>query len=322
LVVYHGAARIVGDDDYLDGLALDDLEMWAAMYDTMDVDQILQMTVPSRADDPQFMRWGRKWLRGMASPAVVQSMIRQAAEVDVRSVLPDIQAPALVMHRSGFQGFPIALSRYLAEHIPNGRFLELPGSDGPPWFEDADVFIEATRAFATELAGDNARPSRTAREMSTVLFTDMVSSTERAQQVGDSEWRALLQLHEDVSRRCVVDGGGKLVKNTGDGILATFQIPGGAIACASALSRNLSRLGLPIRAGIHTGEIEVRGEDIGGIAVNIASRVMAAADPSEILVSRTVRDLVVGSEFSFTDRGAHALKGIEGDWQLFAVAGN
>jgi len=320
VVVYHGAARMIADEDYPDGLALADLEMWASMYDTMDVDQILQMTVPSRADDPQFMRWGRKWLRGMASPSAVQAMIRQAAEVDVRSVLPDIKAPVLVMHRTGFQGFPMSLSRYLADHIPNGRFLELPGSDGPPWFEHADRFIEATREFARGLVGDAAHPTRAERVMATVLFTDLVSSTERAQQVGDSEWRNLLQLHEDMSRRCVGDTGGRIVKTTGDGILATFDVPGRAISCATTLSRNLKRLGLPIRAGIHTGEIEVRGDDVGGIAVHIASRVMAAAAPAEVLVSRTVRDLVVGSDFVFSDRGQHSLKGIDGEWELFALA--
>jgi class 3 adenylate cyclase len=320
LVIYHGAARMMVDDDYPDGMTLADLERWASMYDTMDLDQILQLTVPSRADDPQFMRWGRKWLRGMASPSVVQGVIRQAAEVDVRDVLPNIQAPALVMHRTGFHGFPISLSRYLADHIPNARFLELPGSDGPPWFEP-DAVIDATREFAAELIGDTAQPSRSERVMATVLFTDLVASTERAQQVGDREWRDLLQLHEDMSRRCVDDGGGTVVKTTGDGILATFAVPGWAISCASALSRNLNRLGLPIRAGIHTGEIEVRGDDVGGIAVHIASRVMAAATSSEVLVSRTVRDLVVGSDYSFIDRGEHTLKGIDGEWQLYAVAG-
>jgi class 3 adenylate cyclase len=319
VVIYHGAARMTAAEDYPDGIALADLEMWASMYDTMDVDQILQMTVPSRATDEQFLRWGRKWLRSVASPAAVQALIRQAAEVDVRSVLPDIEVPTLVMHRTGFQGSPIALSRYLADHIPDGRFLELPGSDGPPWFEHPEAFIDATREFAAELAGESARPTRAERVMATVLFTDLVSSTERAQQVGDSEWRNLLQLHEDVSRRCVGDTGGKMVKTTGDGILATFESPGRAISCASTMSRNLERLRLPIRAGIHTGEIEVRGDDVGGIAVHIAARIMAAAAPAEVLVSRTVRDLVTGSGFAFADRGQHALKGIDGEWQLFAA---
>lgn len=319
VVIYHGAARMIAAEDYPDGMALADLEMWEAMYDTMDLDQILKLTTPSRADDPQFLRWGRKWLRGMASPAVVQAMIRQAAEVDVRAVLPSIQAPALVMHRTDFQGLPMALSRYLADNIPNGRFLELPGRDGPPWFDHPEAIIQATRVFAEELVGDTVRPTRTERVMATVLFTDLVSSTERAQLVGDSEWRNLLQLHEDVSRRCVGDSGGKMVKSTGDGILATFDAPGRAVACASTLSRNLERLGLPIRAGVHTGELEVRGGDVGGIAVHIAARVMAAAASAEVLVSRTVRDLVIGSDFVFADRGPHTLKGVDGEWQLFAV---
>jgi class 3 adenylate cyclase/pimeloyl-ACP methyl ester carboxylesterase len=319
VVVYHGAARMMAADDYPNAMTLADLEMWAAMYDTMDLDQILKMTIPSRADDPQFLKWGRKWMRGMASPSAVQAMIMQAAETDVRSVLPNIQAPALVMHRTGFQGFPMALSRYVADNIPNGRFLELSGSDGPPWFDHPEEFIDATRAFVEELIGDEARPARAERVMATVLLTDLVASTERAQQVGDSEWRNLLQLHEDVSRRSVDDGDGRIVKTTGDGILATFDSPGKALNCAASLSRNLDRVGLPVRAGIHTGEIEIRGDDVGGIGVHIAARVMAAATSAEVLVSRTVRDLVVGSEFTFIDRGAHLLKGIDGEWQLFAL---
>jgi class 3 adenylate cyclase len=157
--------------------------------------------------------------------------------------------------------------------------------------------------------------------MATVLLTDIVGSTTRAQELGDSEWVAMLRLHDDLTRGVVEDYGGRVVKNTGDGVLATFDGPGRGLLSASVLSPTLARAGLPIRAGLHTGEIEQRGDDISGIGVHIAARVMAAAEAGEILVSRTVRDLVVGSEFRFEDRGAHALKGVEGDWQLFALAG-
>ena len=319
LIVFHGAARMISDEGYPDGIPLEELEMWESLYDQMDVDQILRMTAPSRSDDEQFLRWGRKWLRGMASPATVQALIRQAREVDVRHLLPAIRCPTVILHRTGFQGFPMGLSRYLADHIPGARFIEMPGADGAPWFDHPDLFIDTIRELITEIAGDQAQPTRVERVMATVLFTDLVSSTERAQAVGDSEWRNLLQLHEDVSSRCVRDAGGNLVKNTGDGILATFDVPGMAVRCASALSSSLGRLGLPIRAGIHTGEVEMRGADVGGIAVHIAARVMSAADAGEVLVSRTVRDLVVGSELGFEDRGPMKLKGVDGEWQVYAL---
>lgn len=319
LIVFQGAAKVVADVDYPEGLPGEEIDRWAMYYDLMDVDQILQLTVPSRAGDHQFMRWGRKWLRNMASPASVQALIEQAKETDVRWALPRIQAPTLVMHRTEFQALPMAMSRYIADHVSGARFVEIPGSDGPPWFDHPEVILDVVHALITELAGDTVHRARRERVMATVLFTDLVASTERAQQVGDARWRSLLQLHEDVSQRCVREAGGRLVKTTGDGILATFEAPGAAIRCASTVSRNLDRLGLPIRAGIHTGEIETTGQDVGGIAVHIAARVMAYADNGTVLVSRTVRDLVVGSEFVFESRGPHTLKGVQGEWELFEL---
>jgi class 3 adenylate cyclase len=319
LIVFQGSARVVAADDYPDGMPAEELDRWADMYDTMDVDRILQSTAPSRAGDEQFMRWGRKWLRNMASPAVVRELIMQAKDLDVRWALERIRVPTMVMHRTDFQATPMATSKYLADHIPGARFVEVPGSDGPPWFDHPDAILTEIRGFVETIAGDFERTSRTERVMAAVLFTDLVSSTRRAQEVGDARWRSLLQLHEDVSQRCIGDAGGRLIKTTGDGVLATFDGPGAAIRCAAAMSRNLDRLGLPIRAGIHTGEVETRGEDVGGIGVHIAARVMANAGAGEVLVSRTVRDLVVGSEFAFESRGVHELKGIDGDWELFAL---
>jgi class 3 adenylate cyclase len=256
----------------------------------------------------------------MSSPTTVQTLIRQATETDVRQILPLIEAPTLVMHRPEFQGLPLALSQYLADRIPDAQLVELPGSDGPPWFDHPEVIIDAIAGFVAGIVGDANTETPTERVMATVLFTDLVASTELAEKVGDVEWRHLLQFHDDTASRCVRETGGRLVKTTGDGILATFESPGRAIRCASMLGRGLSRRGMSMRAGIHTGEIEIRNDDVGGIAVHVASRVMSAAGPGEILVSRTVRELVVGSEFTLNDRGEHTLKGIEGEWRLFAVA--
>ncbi len=319
LIVLHGAARMVAADDYPAGMPAEELDTWASIYDSMDLDQILQLSAPSRANDEQFLRWGRKWVRNMGSPAAVQARIAMAKETDTRWALPQIQVPTLVLHRTGFQGLPIAMGRYMSDHIEGARFVELPGVDGPPWFDHPDAILDVVRDFVSEITGDSPRRTRQERVMATVLFTDLVSSTRRAQEVGDGRWRDLLQLHEDVSQRCVREAGGKLVKTTGDGILATFDVPGNALRCASSLSRNLERVSLPIRAGLHTGEIETRGNDVGGIGVHIAARVMAEAGATEILVSRTVRDLVVGSEFGFESRGVHPLKGVDGDWELFAL---
>lgn len=321
LLLLHAVARVIPDDDYPFGMPLAELEMWESLYDQMDVDQILKMTIPSRADDEQFMRWGRKWLRGLAAPATSQRMIQQAKEMDLRALLPEIQSPASVLHRVDYEGYPKELSQYLADHLPNGRFIEIPGTDGPPWFDHPEVFLEVLRDMAHEVGGEAPTRRRTERVMASVLFTDLVDSTQLAQRQGDAEWRNLLELHDDLSRRCVKDAGGTLVKSTGDGILATFDSPGSAIHCAVNLSTSLGRLHLPIRAGVHTGEIEILGADIGGVAVHIAARVMAAAGSGEILVSRTVHDLVTGSGFTFVDRGAHPLKGVDGEWQLYELQG-
>jgi class 3 adenylate cyclase len=193
--------------------------------------------------------------------------------------------------------------------------VELPGSDGPFIWEYPELALDAIEEFLTGI-----RPGAAShRVLATVLFSDIVDSTRRAEELGDRKWRALLDVHDDLAARSVEAHGGRVVKTTGDGILATFDGPGRAILGATALQDELDGVQIKLRIGIHTGEIEVRGDDVSGIAVHLAARVMAEADPGELLVSRTVRDLVVGSEVSFSDRGAHQLKGIEGDWQLYAL---
>ena len=212
---------------------------------------------------------------------------------------------------------PLAWGKYVADNIEGARFLELPGRDIAPYFEHPEQTLDVIEEFLTGIPRD----APTDRQLSTVVFTDIVDSTALAEQLGDRRWRGMLDLHDDTARNLVEDHAGQFVKTTGDGILATFDGPGRAIRSASALERELSKADLQIRTGIHTGEIELRHDDVGGIAVHLAGRIMALAGPAEILVSNTVKDLVIGSDIVFEDRGWHPLKGIESQWHLYSVIG-
>ena len=318
LVLIHTTAKYVAADDYPIGvpgeaveLALDQLdEMWGT-------EAMAALQVPSRAEDERFRRWFAKMQRAAASPRAVQSFLRAALEIDARPMLPLIQAPTLVMHRRDYPYLPIEHARYLAEHVPQARLVELPGTEISLVWETPELAFDHIEEFLTGI-GRVVEPER---ELATVLFTDIVDSTRTAERLGDRRWRGLLEVHDELAGRLVEEMGGQLTKTTGDGILATFDGPGRAIRCAVALRDELRGAGIRIRVGLHTGEIELRDGDIGGIAVHIAARVMAAAQPDEILASSTVRDLVVGSDIALQDRGQHALKGIEGGWRLFAVTG-
>jgi len=251
----------------------------------------------------------------MASPTEVRAYLRSALEADARSILPTIHVPTLVMHRTNLSMVPIEHGRYVADRIPGATFMEIPGSDAAVPWEHGDLIFGLIEELLT---GVQRRPELE-RVLTTVLFTDIVSSSERVRELGDSRWKELLDAHDEVARRGVEAFQGRLIETTGDSVLATFDGPGRGIRCATALREELSRIGLSIRAGLHTGEVELRGERIGGITVHVGARVMAAAAAGETLVSRTVRDLIAGSEIELEDRGSHTLKGVEGDWQLFAV---
>jgi class 3 adenylate cyclase len=271
--------------------------------------------LPSRAGDERFRHWYMKMQRAMASPKAAQPFWRTMLEVDVRTVLPLIQVPTLVLHRRDVQLLPIEYGRYLAEHIPDAKLVELPGADLPLVWEEPQLALDLIEEFL----GGVRRAVEPTRVLATVLFTDIVDSTKLASRLGDRRWRELLNTHDDVARQTVEEFNGQLVQTTGDGILATFDGPGRGIGCAAALRDQLAGIGLHIRSGLHTGEVELRGDDVGGIAVHIAARVMAAAGSGEILTSRTVRDLIVGSDVTLEDRGIHPLKGVQGTWELFAV---
>jgi class 3 adenylate cyclase len=316
LILVHASAKYVAGDDYPIGIPREAAEALVAQVDQLwGTDAMAAMYVPSRAGDERFRRWWAKLLRTGASPRAARALLRTVLEVDLRPILPLVQAPTLVLHRRDFHVPPVEHARFLVEQIPDARLAELPGADMSIIWDTPEVALDLIEEFLTGVR----RVPEPARVLATVLFTDIVGSTERAARLGDRRWRELLGAHDDLARRVVEEFQGQLVKTTGDGILATFDGPGRGIGCAAALRDELRGLGLRIRAGLHTGEVELRDGDVGGIAVHLAARVMATAGAGEILVSRTVRDLVVGASIAVEDRGSHALKGIEGAWQLFAV---
>lgn len=249
------------------------------------------------------------------SPTAAAACFRAWFDVDARPLLPAIRLPTLILHRSRFSSIPLTHAQFIVDHVAGARLVELPGSDGPFIWEHPELALDAIEEFLTGIR--RGAPSH--RVLATVLFTELVDSTRRTEELGDRKWRALLDVHDDMATTSVEAQGGRVVKTTGDGILATFDGPGRAIRAATDLQHERYRVQIHLRTGIHAGEIEMRGNDVRGIAVHLAARVMAGADPDGRLVSRTVRDLVVGSDVSFSDRGAHQLKGIEGDWQLYSV---
>jgi class 3 adenylate cyclase len=275
----------------------------------------LQTWAPSVADDPQFRQWWAKYLRLGASPSAVITLFRMNREIDVRPILPVVRVPTLVLHRAGDRTINVGEGRYLAEHIPGAKFTELPGEDHLWWVGDSNAIADEIEEFLT----GERRAVEADRALMTVLFTDIIGSTKRAAELGDRRWRDLLEAHNSIVQSEVARFRGYAVKNTGDGVLATFDTPGRAIDCALALARNLRGLGLTMRAGLHTGEVELIGKDIGGIAVHIAARVLEEASADEVWASRTVKDLVVGSNFEFTQSGTYRLRGVAGDWPLYSV---
>jgi class 3 adenylate cyclase len=275
----------------------------------------LGWTAPS-TDSPVARRLVGLFERAAMSPAMARSNMEANIEkCDVRPILPSVRVPTLVLHRRD-DPIPIDHGRYYAEHIPNARLVELEGSDHTPWVGDIDALIGEVEEFLTGARAAHASD----RVLATVLFTDIVGSTERAAELGDSAWRALLQGHDELVRGQLAARGGREIKHTGDGFLATFDRPGRAVRCASAIVSEVAELGISVRVGLHTGECEQRNGDMGGLAVHVGARIGGLANPGEVLVSGTLRDLVLGSGIEFSDRGVHALRGVPGDWHLFAVA--
>jgi class 3 adenylate cyclase len=318
LILVHTSAKGLASQDYPIGVPAEVAEALLAQFDQLwGTEAMAARLVPSRAEDARFRRWFAKAQRTSLSPRAAQPYVRAMLEVDVRPILPLVQAPTLILHRRDVQSFSVEQGRYLAEHIPEARLVELPGADATLVWEAPELALDLIQQFLTGVH----RPVEPNRVLATVLFSDIVASTKQASQLGDRRWRELLNVHDELARRLVEEFGGRLVKMTGDGLLATFDGPGRGIRCAAALRDELGGISVQLRVGLHTGEVELRDGDVGGIAVHIAARVMAAAGPGEILTSKTVRDLIVGSDIVLEDRGTHPLRGVEGTWQLFEVVG-
>jgi class 3 adenylate cyclase len=276
---------------------------------------LVGVVAPSLADDQQFLQFLAKAMRSSVSPGAAKAWLRMIREIDVRAALPQIRVPTLIVHRTGDRAVDVESSRYAAGRIPGARLVELPGGDNLTFVGDS----EAVAAEIEEFLTGSRTPPMPDRVLATILFTDIAGSTERAAEVGDRRWRELLGRHDALARAQLERYRGREVKMTGDGLLATFDGPARAVTCAGAIGREVRALGLEVRAGVHTGEVELRDGDIGGIAVHIASRVMGLARPNEVLVSNTVKDLVAGAEIRFEDRSVHSLRGVPGQWQLFGA---
>jgi class 3 adenylate cyclase len=278
---------------------------------------VLSYFVQGLADDPRGQEVSGRFERFAASPGAARQLLEMNYEVDVRHVLPAISAPTLVMHRVGDYIVPIEAGRYTAEHIPNASFVELPGDfhlSARPG--DEDEAMDTAEQFLTGTRADHEID----RVLATILFTDIVGSTERAATLGDHAWRDLLDLHDRTARREIERFHGREIKALGDGFFAAFDGPGRAVRCARAITEEAHRLGIEVRCGLHSGECEVRDSDLAGIAVHIGARIGGLAEPGEVLVSTTVKDLVIGSGIAFQDRGLHSLKGVPDLWQLYCVA--
>jgi class 3 adenylate cyclase/pimeloyl-ACP methyl ester carboxylesterase len=319
LVLVNAFARLLWASDYPSGVDQSTFDSSLRLGIEPDaVEQgrdILAITAPSVANDPAFRAWwDRSGNLGM-TPTMVGRGLELLVASDVRSLLPPIRVPTLVIQRADVLWGP-GRGRYLADHIGGAKYVELPGADLPYWVGDTGPMLDEIEEFVTGVRGGSGAE----RILATVLFTDIVGSTDRAAQLGDSRWRDLLEHHDQSVRTQIERFRGHAVKSVGDGFVATFDSPGRAIECALGIREALGALDLDMRAGIHTGEIEVRGSDVAGMAVHIAARVSAIAGPSELLVSSTVKDLVIGSNVEFADRGEYELKGVPGSWRLFAVA--
>jgi pimeloyl-ACP methyl ester carboxylesterase len=275
----------------------------------------IERRFPSVASDPRIRHWWARFLRMSATPTTAVALTKMSAEFDIRHVLPAVRVPTLILHSIGDRVIDIGASRYMAEHIPGAQLIELPGADHLPWFSDRDAILAEIELFLT-----GSRPAPEAdRMLTTVLFTDIVGATEAAAAFGDRRWHDLLDSHHAAVRRELDRFRGREINTAGDAFLAIFDGPARAVRCASAISDAVQALGLSIRAGVHTGECEVMGGSLGGIAVHIGSRIAALAQAGEVLVSSTVKDLVAGSGLRFFDRGAQVLKGVPDEWRLFSV---
>ncbi|HXW64982.1 MAG TPA: adenylate/guanylate cyclase domain-containing protein [Burkholderiaceae bacterium] len=318
LILFGGFARFTNTSDYelmfSEEAILKSVKYWGT-------GAFIKSLAPSLASDPAAVGQFAKFERLSASPGSYKAALQQNALIDVRSILPNVRVPTLVLHSRRDALVPVENGRYLASQIPGAKYTEYPEGDHAGPMTDSNFRRKICGDIEEFITGDreSALPDLE-RVLATVLFTDIVDSTQRATEMGDQSWRRLLDEHDRTAQRVIEKHRGKLIKMTGDGVLATFDGPGRAIRCALAFESEATQIGLPLRAGLHTGEVEMRDGDIGGVAVHAAARVMALSEPGEVLVSRVVTDLVAGAGLKFSERGSHELKGLPGRWDLYAAS--
>ena len=316
LVLYASGARFKRAPDFDVAWGDEVEEMFLAyLRDSWGSGMAAHIVVPSRAKDEDFVRWFGRYERMSVSPSEGLTLWRSNSDIDIRHILPTIRVPTLILHQREEMFLPLLLSQDLAARIPDAKYVELSGRDHIFWFGDPEETVGEILEFIT---GSRSAPDMD-RVLATVLFVDIVGSTERAAEVGDHRWRDLLERYYAIVGGEVERFRGRKVKTLGDGVLATFDGPARAVRCAQALAGRTRELGLELRSGVHTGEIEVIGDDVGGIAVHIGSRVAGHAGPGEVVVSSMVKDLAAGSGLAFADRGTHSLKGVPDEWRLYSV---
>jgi class 3 adenylate cyclase len=320
LVIVNGAARALWAPDYPVGARVELTEPFMTVAVEPDAIErgfdTLRLVAPSVADDQAFRTWWDLAGNRAASPSMARAISKAVTESDVRDSLPRVTAPTLILHREKSTFIPVGHGRYLAEHIAGSRYVELPGADVPYWVGDTAPMLDEIEEFNTGVRGHFDAE----RILTTIVFTDIVGSTKRAAGLGDHRWHDLLDNHDKIVRHELDRFGGREVNTAGDGFVAAFTAPSVAIDCAEAIVDAVRVLGIEVRAGIHVGEVEVRGADVAGMAVHIGARVAAFARPSEVLVSSTVREIVTGSRHTFVARGEYELKGVPGVWALYALA--
>jgi class 3 adenylate cyclase len=318
LVLVDTYAHYVREDDYPWGFPGEDLdEQVAVVKEIWGTATQLEILAPSRVADERFRAWYTRSMRSFGGPDRIAGLVRANLGADVRPLLPSISVPTLVLHRQGDRQVQVGAGRYLAGHIPNARFVVLPGDDHLFVVGDTDAMVDEIEEFLT-----GARSGAEADVLTlTVLFTDIVASTEHQSRVGPREWSRLTDQHDAMVRAALARHRGHEIKTTGDGFLATFDATGRALRCAAEVLAGANDMGLELRAGVHTGEVEVRGDDIAGLAVTIAKRVCDISGPGQVQVSEMVRGMMVGTGFTFVEEGEHELKGVPGIWRLFSVEG-
>jgi len=317
LVLLNGMARLTAAPDYPWGTTpAFEARVMADLSNGWGRGALADVLAPSEADQPGFRSWLARYQRLGASPGEVMAQRRMMQNVDIRQVLPSIRTPTLVLHRRDNRLINVGHGRYLAEHIPGAEYVEAPGGDYLPFLGDAEAILAPIERFLTGAIS----PAEQRRVLATVLFTDIVESTGHIARLGDRRWRAMLEEHNAIVRAELERFRGRELDRAGDGFVALFDGPARAVRCALAIQDRVQRLGLALRAGVHTGEVEQLGAEVEGLAVHIGARVASAAAPDEVLVTSTVRDLVAGSGITFADRGAQTLRGVPGRWRLFAAS--